>query len=146
MEERLGRLLGITGKVVREHFDQDLATIGSSLNTYIILRTVQSNPGVSQRQLAAYLSIVGPTLTHHLDRLEADGLLVRVRDSADRRAQNVELTGAGTAHLERVESHAAEADRALRSLFTASEVATLVELLNRIRSHYCKESDVRPAR
>ncbi|MDQ1442237.1 MAG: hypothetical protein QOG97_2465, partial [Acidimicrobiaceae bacterium] len=46
MEERLGRIIAMTGKVVREHFDRDLMTVGSSLNTYVVLRTVAHWPGV----------------------------------------------------------------------------------------------------
>ena len=42
-----------------------------------------------------YLS--GPTLTHHLDRMEADGLLTRTRDTGDRRVVHVDLTPAGRA-------------------------------------------------
>ena len=37
MEERLGRLLALTSKVVRERFDQQLGEVGSSLNTFLIL-------------------------------------------------------------------------------------------------------------
>ncbi|MDP9073923.1 MAG: MarR family transcriptional regulator [Actinomycetota bacterium] len=146
MKERLGRLLAMTGKVVRENFDQDLAAVGSSLNTYVVLRTIDAGAGMSQRQLAATLGIEGPTMTHHLDRLAADGLILRVRDPGDRRAYHVELTEAGRAHLERVEVYAIELDRDFRSLFTPAEVELLTELLTRIRDRYQKEADVNATR
>jgi MarR family transcriptional regulator for hemolysin len=146
MEERLGRLVALTGKVVRERFDRDLTAVDSSLNTYVILRTVESNAGLSQRQLAASVGIEGPTLIPHLDRLSADGLIVRVRDPDDRRVSRVELTAAGKAHLDRVESHAAQLDEALRAMFTPTEIATLRKLLTRIRDRYTKEADVDGAR
>src|ERR1700683_5719 len=85
MEERIGRLLAMTGKVAREHFDRRLGTVGASLNTYRVLRTADLCPGVSQRQLASGLGIEGPTLTHHLDRLASDGLIERVRNREDLR-------------------------------------------------------------
>src|SRR5262249_38805894 len=116
MEERLGRLLALTAKVVRERFDERLTEVGSSLNTYLILKHAGRLQGVSQRQLAELLSIEGPTLTHRLDRLAAEGLARRVRDPLDRRVSRVELTSDGLAHLDRVEAYANKADTEFRSL------------------------------
>ena len=145
MEERLGRLLALTAKVVRQRFDEQLTEVGSSLNTYLILKHAAMYQGVSQRQLADLLTIEGPTLTHHLDRLAADGLARRVRDPLDRRVSRVELTAEGQAHLDRVETYATKADVEFRSLFTVRELGTLFELLNRIRDHYTKEAHVHHA-
>jgi MarR family transcriptional regulator for hemolysin len=145
MEERLGRLLALSAKVVRERFDQQLGEVGSSLNTFLILKHAAMYHGVSQRELAERLSIEGPTLTHHLDRLAADGLACRVRDPRDRRISRVELTSEGKAHLDRVEASMTKADTDLRHLFTARELDTLVALLNRIRDHYTKEAHVHDA-
>jgi MarR family transcriptional regulator for hemolysin len=145
MEERLGRIVGITGKVVREHFDRSLVAVGSSLNTYIVLRTVSNCPAVSQRHLAAALGIEGPTLTHHLDRLAGDGLIERVRNPADRRVSYVELTAAGQAHLDEVEAYAEQQDKEFRSLFSPDEAETLARLLNRIRTYFAEEADVHDA-
>jgi MarR family transcriptional regulator for hemolysin len=140
MEERLGRLLALTAKVAQERFDEKLTEVGSSLTTYLILKHAAMYHGVSQRQLAERLGIEGPTLTHHLDRLAADGLACRVRDPHDRRVSRVELTAEGQAHLDRVEAYANKADKDFRNLFTARELDTLYALLNRIRDHYTKES------
>jgi MarR family transcriptional regulator, transcriptional regulator for hemolysin len=145
MEERLGRLVGITGKVVREHFDRSLVAVGSTLNTYIVLNIVSNCPSVSQRHLAQALGIEGPTLTHHLDRLAGDGLIERVRNPADRRVSNVVLTPSGRAHLDEVEAYAEQQDKEFRSLFTPDEAAMLAELLNRIRTHLLEEADVHHA-
>jgi len=145
MEERLGRLVGMTGKVVREHFDRSLVAVGSTLNTYIVLNIVSNCPAVSQRHLAAVLGIEGPTLTHHLDRLASDGLILRVRNPTDRRVSYVELTPAGRAHLDEVEAYAEQQDKEFRSLFTPEEAAELARLLNRVRNHFAEEADVHDA-
>jgi MarR family transcriptional regulator for hemolysin len=140
-------MLAMTGKVVREQFDRALTDVGSSLNTFVVLRTVASGPGVSQRQLASSLGIEGPTLTHHLDRLAADGLLLRVPSPSDRRVSFVELTDAGRAHLDQVQAYADQLDHEFRTLFTPSEICVLSELLTRIRNHFSEEADVHdPAR
>jgi DNA-binding MarR family transcriptional regulator len=140
--EHLGRLLSLTAKVAREDFDARLKGYGSSLNTYVILKTADLYPGLSQRQLADVLSIEAPTLTHHLDRLAADGLLRRVPYPADRRAYRIELTSDGKAHLARVSAYADRADAQFRKMFTPPELKTLFELLNRIRDHFTEEADV----
>jgi MarR family transcriptional regulator for hemolysin len=145
MEERLGRLLALTAKVARERFDERLTAVGSSLNTYLILKHAAYYQGVSQRELAGGLGIEGPTLTHHLDRLAAEGLARRVRDPVDRRVSRVELTADGQAHLDRVEAYVDKADVEFRSLFSKRELDTLVGLLNRIRDHYAKEAHVHHA-
>jgi MarR family transcriptional regulator for hemolysin len=137
--------LALTHKVVHERFDEQLAEVGSSLTTYLILKHAALYQGVSQRQLADLLSIEGPTLTHHLDRLTADGLARRVRDPVDRRVSRVELTVEGYAHLDRVEVFVTTADAEFRSLFTNPELDTLVRLLNRIRDHYAREAHVHDA-
>jgi MarR family transcriptional regulator, transcriptional regulator for hemolysin len=142
MEEHLGRVLAMTAKVAREAFDADLNDVGSSLNAYIILKHVDFYPGLSQRQLAAILGIEGPTFTHHLDRLTVDGLLRRVPYPDDRRAYCVELTPEGKAHLDRVTAYADRCDAEFRTLFTPRELKTLFGLLNRIRDHFTKESNV----
>jgi MarR family transcriptional regulator for hemolysin len=147
MEERLGRLLAMTGKVAREHFDRSLAAVGSSLMTYVVLRTVAHWPDVSQRQLAEALCIEGPTLTHHLDRLAGEGLIERVRSQSDRRVSCVELTPAGRTHLDRVEAFAEVQDKEFRSWLSPDEAATLTTLLARIRNRLTEEADVHhPAR
>jgi MarR family transcriptional regulator, transcriptional regulator for hemolysin len=145
MDEHLGRLLSLTAKVAREDFDARLTSVGSSLNTYIILKTADLFPGLSQRRLADVLGIEGPTLTHHLDRLAADGLLRRVPYPADRRAYRIELTPDGKTHLDRVAAYADQADSQFRQMFTPRELKTLFVLLNRIRDHFTKEADVHSA-
>ena len=139
MKEHVGRVLAMTAKVAREAFDEKLVSAGSSLNSYVILKHADFYPGLSQRQLASLLGIEGPTLTHHLDRLTADGLLRRVRHP---RAYCVELTAEGAAHLARVTAFADQCDAEFRTLFTERELSTFLRLLNRIRDRYTKESDV----
>jgi MarR family transcriptional regulator for hemolysin len=142
MEERLGRLLAMSGKLAKENFNERLGEVGSSLTTFIILKQAASSPGVSQRQLARGVGIEGPTLTHHLDRLAADGLIRRVRQVDDRRVWCVELTADGKDHLDGVETHANRLDAEFRSMFTEEEVRTMFDVLIRIRDRYAKEGDV----
>jgi MarR family transcriptional regulator for hemolysin len=142
MEDRLGRLLAMSSKVAKENFNERLAEVGSSFTTFQILKHAALSPGVSQRQLARHIGIEGPTLTHHLDRLAADGLIRRVRPIDDRRIWCVELTVEGKEHLRRVEAHADTLDAELRSMFTDQELQTMFDVLTRIRDRYAKEGHV----
>jgi MarR family transcriptional regulator, transcriptional regulator for hemolysin len=145
MEERLGRLLAMSSKVAKENFNERLSEVGSSFTTFLILKHAASSPGVSQRQLARGVGIEGPTLTHHLDRLAAEGLIRRVRQVDDRRVWCVELTAEGKEHLHRVETHANKIDAEFRSMFTEEELRTMFAVLTRIRDRYAKEGDVHHA-
>src|SRR3712207_4354028 len=70
----VGRQLGVTAKLARARFEAELATVGGTLTAWIVLRQLRGEEGASQRELAERLDLMGPTLTHHLDRLEAEGL------------------------------------------------------------------------
>ena len=136
MEERLGKQLSWATKAAHAHFDEGLSSIGSSFHTYVVLLHVELYPGVSQRELARHLGIEGPTLTHHLDRLTADGLVERVRGRDDRRTSSAVLTTKGRAHLRKAVSFANQLDAEFRSLFSNSELQSLRGYLQRIIDHY----------
>jgi DNA-binding MarR family transcriptional regulator len=74
-----------------------------------------------------YLS--SPTLTHHLDRLEAGALIVRKRDTRDRRVVHVALTPSGRERFAELEAVADSADAQVRALLTPTEADTLHRLL-----------------
>jgi MarR family transcriptional regulator, transcriptional regulator for hemolysin len=136
MEEPLGRQLAITGRMVRERFDGCLNQHGASLTTWVVLRSVEHEDGLSQRELAARMSIESPTLVHHLDRLEEEGLVVRRRDDQDRRVTRVGLTDAGHRRYAELREVATGVDAQLRSLLTDDEIAILEHALRRIRDEW----------
>jgi DNA-binding MarR family transcriptional regulator len=67
-----------------------------------LLWLVRRRPGLSLRSLAEAEGISAPSLSGHLDRLEALELVVRVRSSGDRRRVGVELTDDGERLLRRI--------------------------------------------
>ncbi|HEY7198236.1 MAG TPA: MarR family transcriptional regulator, partial [Gaiellaceae bacterium] len=72
---------------------------------------------LSLRELAQEEGISAPSLSAHVDRLEALGLLRRVRSSDDRRRVGLELTPEGRTTLRRV--------RARRTTWLANRLARL---------------------
>jgi len=82
---------------VSRAFNDALAAEGGSLPVWLILSSLRDARPDSQQELARAMGIEGPTLTRHLDQLEAAGLVRRTPDPDDRRAVQVEPTAAGLA-------------------------------------------------
>jgi DNA-binding MarR family transcriptional regulator len=76
-------------------FENRLASHGSSLNVWSVLRQLAESGPVSQRELADLLLLKGPSLVPRLDALEEAGLARRHADPNDRRISRVQLTPAG---------------------------------------------------
>src|SRR6476661_4500946 len=94
-QEPIGLELARTAKLASRAFDDALAAEGASLPIWLVLVSVQGRQHAMQRELAETLGIEGATLTHHLNRMEAAGLVTRRRDPDNRRIQIVELTDEG---------------------------------------------------
>ncbi|TWP38322.1 MarR family winged helix-turn-helix transcriptional regulator [Leekyejoonella antrihumi] len=131
----LGLHLAATAKSVRRAFDDALAGAGGSLPVWLILISIKRGDPGNQRDLAAAVGITGATLTHHLNAMEADGLLVRRRDPSNRRIQRVELTEAGENTFHRLRGTATAFDKRLRAGLTAQELDVLADLLKRLQAN-----------
>src|SRR5215213_9159917 len=130
----VGLVLARSAKVVSRAFDDALVEAGGSLPTWLILVSLQRGEHAAQRELAEAVGIEGPTLTHHLNRMEAAGLVTRTRDPANRRVHRVELTDAGTEAFRRLARAVAAFDRRLRKGLTGEQVDALEDLLGRLRA------------
>ena len=81
---------------------RDTEAFGVTAHQATLLAQVWSRPGLSLRELAESEGISPPSLSGHVDRLEAAGLLRRVRSTEDRRRVGLELTPEGRSILKRV--------------------------------------------
>lgn len=130
--EPIGLLLTRTAKVVSRAFDEALTEAGGSLPTWLVLVSLKGQAHGAQRELAEAVGIEGPTLTHHLNRMEADGLVTRRRDPDNRRVHRVELTGDGEATFQRLLHTVAAFDARLRAGFSERELTALRGQLDRL--------------
>jgi MarR family transcriptional regulator for hemolysin len=105
------------------------------LPVWLILMSVMSGRAGNQRELAEAVGIQGATLTHHLNAMEADGLLTRRRDPTNRRIHLVELTGSGTELFRRLRAAAVAHDKQLRSGLTGQDIEHLEAVLDRMRGN-----------
>ncbi len=118
---------------MRAALDQVAQTCGlAGVRDWIVLAALTAEPGRTQLALAHDLGLDKTTLTSLLDRLEADGLVVRRLDPHDRRARIPELTDAGRRMQAEVTSARDRAEAELLGAFTDAEQEQLRALLTRL--------------
>jgi MarR family transcriptional regulator for hemolysin len=130
----LGRSIGRAHKMVRAWGDREMGTLDSSVTEWIVLFHIASAPapGASQTVIARYSEMGGPALVRHIDRLEADGIVTRTRDTADRRVIRLALTDAGHERLDALRHVMARCDAALRSALTDDEADVMQIALDKV--------------
>lgn len=129
----LGIELARTARDVGRAFEQALEDAGGSRPLWLTLMALKQQPQANQRQLAAQIGIESATLTHHLNGMEADGLLTRRRDPANRRVHVVELTPAGEEMFHRLRHVVSAFDRQLHTDLDDTQVASLRASLAQLR-------------
>src|SRR3954464_2744159 len=128
-EPPVGVLVGATAKVLSREFDAALAAVGGSRPTWLVLLSLKAAGHRTQGELAEAVGIRQPTLSHHLDGLEREGLVRRERTAENRRVQTVTVTEAGEALFLRLRRAAGAFDGRLRAGLDDAEVAELRRLL-----------------
>lgn len=134
-QEPIGRRLAATAKALDRSFAAELAAAGGSLPTWLVVLALKQERRRTQHELARAIGIEGPTLTHHLDALEAAGLVVRSRDPEDRRAMRVELTDDGDAAFQRMRRAAQAFDRRIRAGVDDADLQRLRAVLDRMEAN-----------
>jgi MarR family transcriptional regulator for hemolysin len=130
----IGLQLTQTARTVSQAFVRAMAEAGGSASTWQVLLLVRSRHWDKQSELAQAMGVTSATLTHHLNALEAGGLIRRWREPGNRRIQRVELTDEGVAMFDRLRGVAVAHDARLRALLSAEEVEQLSALLDRLRA------------
>jgi MarR family transcriptional regulator for hemolysin len=121
-------------KNVRLCMETALADAGASFADFAILDAISVERGLSQRQIARRLSIEGPPLTRHLERLEAEGLVERRRDAHDRRVQRVYPTAAGAQLYDTLCPIVGRLERDLLTTIPAADAAAFARVLSHLRA------------
>jgi DNA-binding MarR family transcriptional regulator len=126
------RMLGAAA-VVEEHLEGALGRVGLSLAKFKVLaKLAEVGEPLPLGGLADHCSCVRSNMTQLVDRLEADKLVERVNDPADRRSVRAALTAAGQArHAEGAEILAA-AEREVFARFSEDDRNSLEDLVRRL--------------
>ena len=133
--EPIGLEVTRTGRALSLQFNNALAQAGGSLPQWLILTALKGGDHAMQRDIAAAIGIEGATLTHHLNRMETDGLVRRERVAGDRRTQVVTLTPAGEARFADLLGAVTAFDQKLRAGFSDRELVTVRRVLARLRAN-----------
>ena len=145
-EEPIGLAVSRTAKAVTRAFDAELGASGGSLAGWVVLASLKGGLHQSQREIAEEVGVEGPTLTHHLNRMEAAGLVTRVRDPRNRRVHQVGLTPLGEQDFHALLGVVRDFDQRLRDGFTERELATLRRLLQRLVDNATHDHGTKEAR
>jgi MarR family transcriptional regulator, transcriptional regulator for hemolysin len=131
----IGREVAATAKALDRAFAAALAEAGGTLPAWLVLLALKQQPHRTQQEIARAIGIGGPTLTHHLDGMEAAGLVARSRGSVDRRAVRVELTAEGDAMFQRLREAAMAFDSRIRDGVPAADLDRVRDVLARLRAN-----------
>jgi MarR family transcriptional regulator for hemolysin len=140
----IGLRLNQAARAVERAFDKALAEAGGTLPVWLILLNLTIHKPANQQELAKAVGVREATLTHHLNAMDARGLITRTRDAANRRFQVVTLTEAGEAAFLRLRSAAMAFNDKLRAGLTDVDLATLAALLSQLAANVGAEPATPP--
>ncbi len=131
----IGVLMTNVSRDVNRAFDSTLEAVGGSRSSWLVLMALKRGPLRNQREIAAMVGVEGATLSHHLNGMEAAGLVVRRRDPGNRRMHLVDITPAGEDAFLRMLGTVVAFDRTLRSGIAEQDLAVVEDTLRRLRAN-----------
>jgi MarR family transcriptional regulator for hemolysin len=140
----IGLRLSQVARTVSRAFDEALDGAGGTLPVWLILLNLKIHKPANQRKLAEKVGVREATLTHHLNAMDAGGLVTRTRDVANRRVHVVELTDAGEAAFLRMQQAAIAFDVRLRAGLADADLDQLSDLLGRLAANLGGAEDAAP--
>src|SRR6516225_6888031 len=120
-----------------------LAAVPEPFPEPIGLRLNQAARAV-ERAFDKALAVREATLTHHLNAMDARGLVTRTRDPANRRFQVVTMTEAGEAAFLRLRTAAMAFNARLSAGLTGADLDTLAALLGQLAANVGAEAATPP--
>ena len=89
---------------INRHLRRELHALGVSSSQVALLAAINRTPGIGVADLAASEGTSAPSISNHIDRLEASGLVTRTRAATDRRRVGLTCTAEGQRVLRAVRS------------------------------------------
>ena len=100
------------------------------------LMTLYQQDGLTQTEMHKQIGIEQPTAVRTLDRMERDGLIIRTRSTADRRAIEIRLTEKGRDCQTIIEQCAYELNQYALNGFKEEEKSAMKHLLKKINDNF----------
>jgi MarR family transcriptional regulator for hemolysin len=130
-----GFLIHDASRLRRTAIDQRLKPLGITRSQWWALINISrdESKGLSQIELARVMDIGKVTLGGLIDRLEKNGLVVRIPDSEDRRSKRVQLSVKGKALLRRMETVGIEVNLQIMRGISPEEEQQLITILSKMK-------------
>lgn len=89
---------------INRHLRRELHALGVSSSQISLLASINATPGIGVAELAAREGTSAPSISNHIDKLEASSMVTRTRGDTDRRRVGLAVTAEGQRVLRAVRS------------------------------------------
>lgn len=103
--------------------------------SYFLMALYQQD-GLTQSEMHKQIGIEQPTAVRTLDRMERDGLIIRIPSTTDRRAIEIKLTEKGRSYKKIIEQCAHDLNQFALNGFKEGEKHSIKQLLERLNSNF----------
>jgi DNA-binding MarR family transcriptional regulator len=131
-EDGIAYLLVQLGFHTARKFSELLAPLGLEPRQFGMLTRLAANEGRSQQAIGELMGLNPTRMVFLVDELEAQGLVERRRNPADRRSYALYLTGQGTRKLREARQASAAHEREITAALTEAQRDELAVLLRRV--------------
>ena len=119
-------------ETLHQSISRGLMVDGLTASQFSTLKVLKIHGALAQRDIAKYILKSGGNITIVVDNLAREGLVVRDRDTEDRRIVYVRLTPAGEELFDRVYPGHLDRIREMMGPLTDSECTQLLDLLEKL--------------
>ena len=124
--------ISVIARQMRKRFDASVGDIDITRSQWVTILVASKRPGATQREIAEVLEMSEASAGRVIDRLCADGMLVRRPKEDDRRAHAIWLTPAAEPVLEKLSKVAACHEATVFAGLSDAEMDTLEHLLAKV--------------
>jgi MarR family transcriptional regulator for hemolysin len=137
VEKDLLIVLSEVARHIRTHADRRARRHGMSWAQWRILRRLEQQPGLCQKELSAIAEVAPITVARLVDRIEALGLVKRDADPKDRRIWRLRMTLAAAPALRDGKRYGAELDELIIKGVDSTTLDAMVIGLRKIAENLC---------
>ena len=134
-EDTIGFLIWEARRAYYRDFGGLIAEHGIAFGVFPVLRILRDEDRLTQAEIIRRAGMKGPTIVGIVAQLEADGLIHRIQDLADRRKRMIALTPKGEALRDSIMPISEDVNRRALRGFGSEERQLLKGFLRRLRAN-----------
>jgi DNA-binding MarR family transcriptional regulator len=128
--------LKLTKNIMEMEHNKYLKPHGISSEQGLLAKCVYEMPGITQTQIAEYLSKDKTTITRMIDALVKKGQLERRSSEEDRRVFHIYVTPQTAKKVEEISPHFKKNQEALKEIIGKEDYQTTIKVLHKIQKYY----------